>query len=196
MLEVVCAVCGKIESVHPSRAKTYVTCSRKCSVKLRKAPDDNCKCPVCGKLFHCKPSYLKRLIWEPCCSRTCNAILRKEKMSGENNHQYGLNRELNASFKSNKRVSTYGYILIYSPKHPFRNCDDAVLEHRLVAEKFLLTRDTRIAIEGNFYLKPELEVHHKDFNRQNNLPTNLEVLSKSSHMSLHHKLRKLKKAKA
>ena len=59
-------------------------------------------------------------------------------MLGEGNHQFGLKGELNSSWKSNERISHYGYMLVRCLNHPFKNCDDFVFEHRLIAEKYLL----------------------------------------------------------
>jgi hypothetical protein len=57
-----------------------------------------------------------------------------------------------------------GYVLVYVPSHPHPNKGRYVLQHRLVMEQHL----------GRF-LEPEEVVHHKDGNRQNNAPDNLEL---------------------
>lgn len=194
MHKVKCKVCGKEELVCPSRFKSYKTCSFECSSVYRKSLNLNCICPICGIKFHAKPHHLKSLKWgEPCCSMSCSAEQRREKMSGENNHQFGLKGELNASFKSKKHISNYGYMLITMPEHPFCDCDGKVREHRIVAEEFLLTEENSVKVDGKYYLDQKLEVHHKDLNRLNNDPSNLMLLTKSEHMTLHQKLRREKK---
>jgi len=55
-------------------------------------------------------------------------------------------------------------VLIHQPHHPHANHAGYVREHRLVMEKKL----------GRF-LQPTEVVHHKDDNRQNNDPSNLEL---------------------
>ena len=50
-----------------------------------------------------------------CCSKECSIELRKIRMSGENNHQYGLKGALNSSYKGGEKINVGGYILIYSP---------------------------------------------------------------------------------
>lgn len=41
---------------------------------------------------------------------------------------------------------------------------------------------------GKRYLKPDYVVHHKDFDRQNNSPENLQVMTCADHQSFHAKL--------
>ena len=147
----------------------------------------NCICDVCGKSFHRKPSQI-RIRKRHYCSRACHYIDKRKYMSGENNHQYGLKGSANASWKADKKESRYGYIQIRCPEHPFRDGNDFVFEHRLVAEKYLLTAENSIEISGNKYLKPGYVVHHKDFDRKNNTPENLQVMTFAEHQSFHTKL--------
>lgn len=51
----------------------------------------------------------------------------------------------------------------------------------------MLNEDNSVEINGKFYLKPELEVHHIDENKLNNQPENLLILTKSEHIKLHNK---------
>lgn len=46
-------------------------------------------------------------------------------------------------------------------------------------------------IDGNYYLKPEIKVHHKDENTLNNNIDNLIPLTISEHSSLHNKQKEL-----
>lgn len=50
----------------------------------------------------------------------------------------------------------------------------------MVAEKYLLTEENSIEINGQKYLSPDYDVHHIDFNRLNNDKNNLYVLKKKS----------------
>ena len=109
-------------------------------------------------------------------------------MRGNGNHQYGLKGSKNSSWKSDARKTSYGYIQIRVLDHPFRDKSDFVFEHRLIAEKYLLTDDNSIEINGKKYLKPEYVVHHKNFDRTDNRPENLEILSHSEHSAKHTKL--------
>ena len=78
----------------------------------------NLVCPVCGKSFHRKPSTLKKASqkYGITCSRECSRIIRKEAMSGENNHQYGLKGSKNASFlvgKRSRKNNSVNEVMVY-----------------------------------------------------------------------------------
>lgn len=63
-----------------------------------------------------------------------------------------------------------GYVLIHCKGHPNRRKHtNYVFEHRLVMEKMI-----------GRYLKPTEVVHHKDGNKQNNSPENLQLFSENS----------------
>ena len=60
LVKVVCAECGKIEFVPPSRAKKYVCCSKKCIGLYNSRKWKNqveLTCPICGKKAE------KMIIW-------------------------------------------------------------------------------------------------------------------------------------
>jgi hypothetical protein len=101
------------------------------------------------------------------CSYECLNILKSTLYKKDGNHQYGLTGELNSSFKGGERITFWGYNKIYSPNHPFCDSDNYVLEHRLIAEKYLLNNENSVIVNGVNYLNPICEVHHKDFNRLN-----------------------------
>ena len=159
-------------------------------VKIKLVPNEewyNCTCDVCGKLFHRKPSHIKKSK-RHYCSKACHYIDKQNYMSGEGNHQYGLKGPANASWGSDKKESRFGYIQRRCLDHPFRDKADFVFEHRLVAEKYLLTEENSVEIDGKKYLKPDYVVHHKDFDRKNNRPENLQVMTKAEHQAFHSKL--------
>lgn len=144
----------------------------------------NAKCTVCGKQFHLKPYQLKRTKTHYC-SHDCQNIARKQYMKGAGNHQYGLKGELNASWRGGKYTTYYGYIAVKVQGHPFAHSDGVIFEHRLVAEKYLLTEENSVLINGKRYLKPDYVVHHKNHIRNDNRPENLEVMPKGKHSSMH-----------
>lgn len=197
-----CEICGKeINIEHRKRLEAkHLFCSRECYqiyLNNKKNNEDNlnCVCSFCGKKFHRKPTSLidhrtNKPIKNVYCSEKCLAEHRKILFCGENNHQYGLKGELNSSFKSNEKITHYGYRKIRVLDHPFRDCDDFVFEHRLVAEQYLLTDENSIEIDGKKYLKKEYIVHHKDGNKLNNDVENLEVMLLSEHTKLHRKKEK------
>jgi hypothetical protein len=68
-----------------------------------------------------------------------------------------------------------GYRKLLIPLHPRADAHGYVFEHLVVAE----------AVIGRA-LKPAEEVHHKDFNKQNNAPENIYICkSHAEHMRLH-----------
>lgn len=145
---------------------------------------NNCKCDVCGKEFYRKPSHIKKSKGHYC-SQECHYKAKAEYMRGSGNHQFGLKGSKNASWQSDIKESRYGYIMIRCLWHPFRGKDDFVFEHRLVAERFLLTDENSVEINGKKYLNPLLDVHHKNFDRKDNRPENLEILTRSEHKRFH-----------
>lgn len=97
--------------------------------------------------------------------------------------------DLKKGFKSPKKVRYYGpdhynwkggtyvhegYILEYTPDHPYA-MKGYVKQHRLVMERSL-----------GRYLSPDEDVHHINENRQDNQIENLQLMTRSTHMS-HHK---------
>lgn len=78
----------------------------------------------------------------------------------------------NPNWKGGRVRHPKGYVLAYAPNHP-----DAVggyvLEHRLVAESMLGRR-----------LTSSEDVHHKDGDKSNNHPDNLEILAHAEHARL------------
>lgn len=195
-----CSNCGKdVEIRHKQRLKyKNIFCSIQCESLYRKKNREykegyfNCICPICNKKFHLKPYRLARSK-NHYCSIECHQKAKKEYMKGNKNHQYGLKGNKNATWKSDRKITNYGYIKVRCLEHPFKDCDGFVFEHRLIAEKYLLNNENSIIINGKKYLSPHYIVHHKDFNKKNNNLSNLEVMTLQEHTSLHSKLRKSKK---
>lgn len=147
----------------------------------------NCQCPICGIKFHLKPSRVK-IAKNHYCSKECFGKAKIEYMKGEGNHQYGLKGNKNATWKSDRRLSRYGYIQVRVLDHPFRDKADFVFEHRLIAERYLLNDENSVTINGKRYLNPDYVVHHINFDRTDNRVENLLVMGKQEHMRLHCKL--------
>lgn len=154
----------------------------------------NCKCEICGKMFHRKPSAIKKNKHQYC-SYACHYKAKEQYMSGEKNHQYGLKGDKNSSWKSDRKLSRYGYIQVRALEHPFRDYADMVFEHRLVAEKYLLNDKNSVLVNGKRYLKKDYDVHHKNFDRTDNRVENLMVLTQKEHRALHSRLNPNKRNK-
>lgn len=67
-----------------------------------------------------------------------------------------------------------GYVMEYSPDHPAASSAGRVFQHRLVMECVL----------GRLLERHE-QVHHKDHDRTNNDPSNLELVDASTHAAHH-----------
>lgn len=179
------------------RRSQHHYCSHKCADEHRKIllraekEKHNYKCPICGKEMRLNQYQLTH--GTHCCSNDCAKKLRSIRMAGAGNHQYGLRGEKNASWKGGRTKSSYGYILVSLPEHPFANGDGNVFEHRLIAEKYLLTEENSVMINGKRYLSPKYDVHHKDENKQNNAIENLLVMTKSEHIRYHNKKNRVKR---
>lgn len=184
-----CDYCGKEFILSQARIKNCKSkkfyCSKDCANKTKKGKP-NTYCAICNKPIHIKPSDKNK---NHVCSSECLKELHKIYMTGENNHQYGLKGKLNASWKTDEKISIYGYKLIRMPDHPFKNSDGFVFEHRLVAEKYLLNDENSIIIDNHKYLSSNYAVHHLDFNKLNNNVNNLFVLPKSLHAKFHNSIR-------
>ena len=191
---VLCDYCGKELSItaFKSRHSKKHFCDNECYRAYLKKDLVHLVCPICGTPFTRKKSQVDKCkdINNLTCSVACSAELRKTLMGGKNNHQYGLTGKKNASWKSDEYITRFNYKRIRVEDHPFKDAANFVCEHRLVAEKYLLTDVNSIELNGKKYLKPECVVHHIDFNRQNNSVENLYVFENESIHTLFHNLYK------
>lgn len=186
-----CANCEKEFNCQTWRVNKSINvfCCLQCQSEWKiKNRDMNCICDFCGKKFHKKLSRIEKCS-KNYCSQECANKDKKIRYSGKGNHQYGLKGNKNCSWKSDERISVYGYKMIRCLNHPFKNGDDFVFEHRLIAEKYLLNNENSIEIDGVKYLKEEYVVHHLDFNRLNNAKENLLVMLRGTHSILHKNLK-------
>ena len=70
--------------------------------------------------------------------------------------------------KHTRTINNGGYVEIYAPEHPNAPRTNKMLEHRLVMEQMIGRR-----------LEKHENVHHKNGNKQDNRPENLELWSTS-----------------
>lgn len=79
----------------------------------------------------------------------------------------------NPSWNGGRTIDKSGYVLVRVPNHPHANHGGYVREHRLVMEQVL-----------GRYLDPEEVVHHRNSDRSDNRPENLELFeSNASHLA-------------
>lgn len=166
-----CEMCGKEKTTRPSRVGRF--CGKECTAEFNRQRLDTGtykECEVCGKQFKTKPSHYEM---RRTCSNECSGQLKV--MEGKDVGTWNTNNTLEKShnWKGGRRVRKEdGYIYLRV------NHSEEILEHRYVMEQVLGRK-----------LLPEEHVHHKDENKQNNNPSNLQIMSKSEHQSYHAKKR-------
>jgi endogenous inhibitor of DNA gyrase (YacG/DUF329 family) len=180
-----CLICGKEFRSAPSVKAKF--CSKECTVKhmslVPRKPrrGEEVPCPQCGKLSYRSQGQIGsgRIF----CNRSCsddyqrrNRVTKKCSYCGKeytkspsqawdtcSNECRGLARIKRPLDRTHNG----------RPDHPNRSLKGWQYEHRLVTEKSI-----------GRYLASEEVVHHKDGNKSNNDPSNLEILSPQDHNAL------------
>ena len=160
-VKVICAYCGKIEYVRPSRAQKYCCCSVECLGKynsMRYSKRVTLQCPICGKTYECKQSKIRH--HRTCGDSKCQSAWRSQNNTGSNNPNYkkveDILKQQSAEAKHEKSKTIYQHV---------------------VKEAFGLNAVAQIP-KG--YV-----IHHKDANHSNNDVHNLVLLPKSAHRLIH-----------
>ena len=179
-----CEICGAEFRVSQGRAETARFCSRPCAGIALGAKLQNrvtLVCEFCRTPFDVPRSHEKRRRF---CSRECRDVdpvyysERSARVLGE----------ANAHWKGGVVPTSDGYLYHRAFGHPFAS-NGYVLQHRLVKEKELLATDPDspflIEIGGPKYLSPDFVVHHRDEDKTNNVPSNLECMTDAEHTRLH-----------
>lgn len=93
----------------------------------------------------------------------------------------------NDSWKGGRIENAAGYIMIRMPEHPRAKANQGyVFEHNIVAEKKI---GRYLLFFGSGHLDSEI-VHHKNENKKDNSPENLEVMTYSEHSKIHNFIRR------
>lgn len=195
-VKVTCCVCGKEEYVSPSRAKKYKTCSIECQHKFigdKFSKKITCQCAVCGKELKLKPTKFNNSKTH-CCSKRCNALLKSATFCGQNNHQFGLKGELNASFKNKALSKKNGHqadIFVYDPNSP-DNIDNPYTYGRVKQHRKVIYDNknyfNQCIFGKNGKILQTVNIHHIDSNHNHNTLDNLVPLTRKQHKITHTKL--------
>lgn len=86
--------------------------------------------------------------------------------------------ENNVNWKGGRTIASSGYVLVKRPEHPLADCRGYVYEHRLVASEMI-----------GRPLLPAEQVHHRDGDKLNNSPKNLEIMSSLPEHRVFHRRR-------
>ena len=155
MIKYICRLCKKEFLGYKSQERIY--CSRKCSPSYKKGHIPWSKSQ---KGIHLSPK----------------TEYKKGNISWSKLHPKLMPRgSKHGMWKGGKYKTSTGYFMIYSPTHPFKNCDGYVREHRLVMEKHL-----------GRYLRTSERVHHINGNTLDNKLINLKLFpNHSKHLKYH-----------
>jgi endogenous inhibitor of DNA gyrase (YacG/DUF329 family) len=194
-----CLTCGKEINVTDNLTQRKKFCSYQCKylgtslglIPSKTKKGINITCPICHKSFYIIKCHIGKKIY---CSKKCYNLAMKGKRfspktefkKGQKSWNKGTKGKilpnsgsykpgvLNRNFKG--EIKHKGYILAYSPNHPFRDSHNYVKRSRLTMEKHL----------GRF-LEPQEVVHHINHIRDDDRIENLMLFSdESAHSKLHY----------
>lgn len=172
-----CEVCGKEFTAANARAGSAKTCSYACKGVLQVAQYQETRtrleCLKCGKAMYASPSRVERS--PKFCSKACRAASPSPKL--------GAKVEDGSTC-----ISSQGYVYEYARWHHFA-IRGRVFQHRLVIEALMRVSAPNhpllIEVEGQKYLQPGVDVHHKNEVKTDNRPSNLVACTKAAHKDMH-----------
>ena len=181
----VCKFCGKEFITYSWRGKGLY-CSTECAVNDRKIEHTpNTTCCICGKPIYIKPSRIKRSKTNLfTCSIECMGKMRSQVFIGAKNPNYKIDCSKSIYYNNGNK---YYHVLTHN--HPYRDKLNYVPEHRLVVENHYYLFDEKYfdIINGKYYLKKDVSVHHINHNTLDNDINNLIPVTKSEHTTLHNR---------
>lgn len=173
-----CSVCGKEFTAANARAETAKTCSRACKGQITtqayEAQRVKRECLQCGDAISVSVGRAERgngLY----CTRACKNLgaigKRFTELVDDGDEVHAIT----------------GYVYEYARKHPFAS-RGRVFQHRLVVESMMVGAPGHhflVEIAGRYYLKPGIDVHHKNEIKDDNRPENLIACTKAAHKDMH-----------
>lgn len=141
-----------------------------------------CECGECDKIVEYPKIF----------SLGHNSKTRKLSEQHKKNIGKSVSGEHNTFWNGGKGITWNGYLTERVYKHPYGNKKrktsdySYVRVHRLVVERYL---SEKLAMK--IYLGRSIEIHHKDWNKQNNHISNLQIMTKSSHSILSNEHKRL-----
>lgn len=193
-----CTCCGKRFWIWKSReAKQHGNgkfCSKACMVRAKRSTATPIPkhafqsllkvCEVCGSTFRIPPSRQTTARW---CSRRCQKLSPTFKAECSEKQQ----AEKSWRWSGGKYKTHQGYVRL---KRKRRGKETVRQEHTDVMIRWMLKAAPKhpflIVIDGWDRLHPDIEVHHIDRNRSNNVHENLLAVTKDAHARIHHRGKK------
>lgn len=152
-----CEVCAK--PVYANRSERAKGAGRYCSQACHNIAQTKGvvrPCRVCGTEMRRPPSQDHIMV----CSRLCESLGRIKRP---------LDRQYNGK---PAKADNHGYIMLWEPTHPNKSLKGWQYEHRLVAEE-----------KVGRYLRSDEQVDHINGIKNDNRPSNLQVLTAHQHSS-------------
>lgn len=179
-----CEVCESSFLVPPCRTKSAKACSHACAVQVRaksKERQVEVACKECGVAFTEAQCHAGRRVY---CSKDC-----REKSTKTVARKSGFTGDKNPAWVGGITKHSDGYIYQECGGHPFTSNGKYVFQHRLVAESHLRHQNPShhflIEVDGQKYIRQQLDVHHINEDKSDNDPSNLVVCTRLAHNMFH-----------
>lgn len=180
-----CAYCGKIFNIPACRDWREKCCSSDCKLKKRSEEVSERRvnrkraCKICGSIFYPRGAQIANGDGVYCSTDCQHKGIKGRSLSEDHKKNISISLKNSAIFKlSIKR----------GPEHnafKYKTMSSGYVF--ITVESFIKRAEHRVVLEqkiGRKLTSKEI-IHHKDFNKTNNDPDNLEIMSRSGHAKLH-----------